>query len=210
MGGSLALAVEPCEHTFLTAQPHAHVRFRRAIERGTLWLAEDAARELPNLPLEDALQLVHFYSERGSPKYERAAMRWLERYLTEGTPRLQHFAEVVTALAGRDAEAHESWPNHPKRSAACAVTALPQDAQTTAHSCSEALAERQLSPVPASRAFRRAAERAIAAPLPRFHDTRHAFASHALAAGLTAHAVAALLGHSDAGLVLEALRPCPT
>jgi integrase len=52
----------------VTAQPHAHVRFRRAIERRALWLAEDAARELPNLPLEDALQLVHLYFERGSPK----------------------------------------------------------------------------------------------------------------------------------------------
>jgi hypothetical protein len=30
-------------------------------------MAEDAARELPNLPLEDALQLVHLYFERGSP-----------------------------------------------------------------------------------------------------------------------------------------------
>jgi hypothetical protein len=62
------------EHTFLTTQPHAHVRFRRAIERRALWLAEDAARELPNLPLEDALQLVHLYAERGSPKYEKAAL----------------------------------------------------------------------------------------------------------------------------------------
>jgi hypothetical protein len=43
-----------------------------------LWLAEDAVRELPNLPLEDLLQLVHLYAERGSPKYERAAMRWLD------------------------------------------------------------------------------------------------------------------------------------
>jgi hypothetical protein len=50
---------QPCEHTFLFAQPNAHVRFRRAIERRALWLAEDAARELPNLPLEDLLQLVH-------------------------------------------------------------------------------------------------------------------------------------------------------
>jgi hypothetical protein len=86
----------------LTAQPHAHVRFRRAIERRALWLAEDAARELPNLPLEDALQLVHLYAERGSPKFERAAMRWLERYLTEGSPRLQHFAEITTSLARRE------------------------------------------------------------------------------------------------------------
>jgi hypothetical protein len=57
---------------------------------------EDAARELSSLPLEGALQLVHLYAERGSPKYERAALRWLERYLTEGEPRLQHFAEVCT------------------------------------------------------------------------------------------------------------------
>jgi 2-polyprenyl-6-methoxyphenol hydroxylase-like FAD-dependent oxidoreductase len=62
-------------------------------------MAEDAARELPNLALEDALQLVHLYAERGSPKYEKAALRWLERYLTEASPRLQHFAEVTTSLA---------------------------------------------------------------------------------------------------------------
>jgi hypothetical protein len=83
----------------VTAEAQARVRFRRAIERRALWMAEDAARELPNLPLQDALQLVHLYAERGSPKYERAAMRWLERYLTEGSPRLQHFAELVTDLA---------------------------------------------------------------------------------------------------------------
>ena len=70
----------------MTAQPNAHVRFRRAIERRALWMAEDAARELPNLPLEDALQLVHMYAERRSPKYEKAALRWLERYLTRAAP----------------------------------------------------------------------------------------------------------------------------
>jgi hypothetical protein len=86
----------------VTAPPHAHVRFSRAIERRALWLAEDAARELPNLPLEDLLQLVHLYAERGSPKYERAAMRWLERYITEGSPRLQRFASVASDLAARD------------------------------------------------------------------------------------------------------------
>ena len=47
-------------------------------------------RELPNLPLGDALQRVHLYAERGSPKYEKAAMRWLERYLIE-TVRVMHF-----------------------------------------------------------------------------------------------------------------------
>jgi len=44
---------------FVTSEGHACARFRRALERRALWAAEDAARELPNLPLEDALQLVH-------------------------------------------------------------------------------------------------------------------------------------------------------
>ena len=88
----------------MTAQPHAHVRFRIAIERRALWAAEDAARELPKLPLEDALQLVKLYAERGSPKYEKAALRWLERYLTEGSPRLQHFADVTASLASRESQ----------------------------------------------------------------------------------------------------------
>jgi hypothetical protein len=43
---------------------------------------------------------VRLYGECGSPKYEKAAMRWLERYLTEGSPRLQHFAEITASLAG--------------------------------------------------------------------------------------------------------------
>ena len=67
--------------TYVLDRPaHAHVRFRRAIERRALWLAEDAARELPNLPLEDALQLVHLYAERGSGgREEHAALRRLLR-----------------------------------------------------------------------------------------------------------------------------------
>jgi len=67
-------------------------------------MAEDAARELPHLSLEDALALVHLYAERESPKYEKAALRWLERYLAEGSPRLQHFAQVAVNLAGRHAD----------------------------------------------------------------------------------------------------------
>lgn len=66
-----------------------------------MWLAEDAARELPNLSLPDALQLVHLYAERGSPKFEPAARRWLVRYLSEGTPSLQDVAKVTASLAKR-------------------------------------------------------------------------------------------------------------
>jgi hypothetical protein len=90
------------ERTFVTSQPHAHVRFRRAIERRALWMAEDAARELPNLSLQDALQLVHLYGERGSPKFEPAARRWLVRYLTEGTPSIGDVAKVTASIAMRE------------------------------------------------------------------------------------------------------------
>jgi hypothetical protein len=97
LGGRFAT----CEHLFVTAEAHAHVRFRQAIERRALWAAEDAAREMPELSLEDALQLVHLYADRGSPKYEAAARRWLYRYLEENAPELENLAEVVTSLAKR-------------------------------------------------------------------------------------------------------------
>jgi len=57
---------------------------------------------MPNLPLEDALRLVHLYAEKESPKFERAALRWLERYLAEGSPNLQNFAKVVRIRAAAD------------------------------------------------------------------------------------------------------------
>jgi len=79
-------------------------RFRRAIERRAVWMAEDAAREVPNLPLEEAPQLVHLYAERGSPKFERAVMKWLARHLDGSSPRRAHFAQVTQELAGVDKE----------------------------------------------------------------------------------------------------------
>ncbi len=60
---------------------------------------ESETSTLTNLPIEDALQLVHLYAERRSPKFEKAAMRWLERYLVESSPRLGYFAEVTASLA---------------------------------------------------------------------------------------------------------------
>lgn len=94
-----------CEHVFVTAEGHPYSRFRRALERRALWAAEDAARELPEMSLEDALALVHLYAERRSPKYERAALRWLERYLAEATPGLRNVAEIASALSRRDPDA---------------------------------------------------------------------------------------------------------
>ena len=82
----------------MTSRGHPHAEFKRALERGNLWVAEAVARDLPKVPLEDALRLVHLYAEKESPKYERAAMRWLERYLAERSPTLKNFAKVVRSL----------------------------------------------------------------------------------------------------------------
>ena len=102
----VARGSRPCEHTFVTAEGHAYARFQRALEHRALWAAEDAAREL-QLSLHDALRLVHLYADRRSPKFERAALRWLERYLAESSPRLQSVAEVTASLARREHETGE-------------------------------------------------------------------------------------------------------
>jgi hypothetical protein len=87
----------------VTSRGHPHAEFKRALDRGNLWVAEAVARDLPQVSLQDALRLVHLYGEKESPKYERAAMRWLKRYLTESSPSLRSFADVTRALAEREA-----------------------------------------------------------------------------------------------------------
>ena len=62
-------------------------------------MAEDAARDMGVVSLHEAQQLVQLYAERGSPKYEPAARRWLVRYLSEGTPSLKDVAKVTASLA---------------------------------------------------------------------------------------------------------------
>jgi hypothetical protein len=82
----------------MTSEGHAYARFQRALDRRNVAAAEDAARELPHLSLDDALQLVRLYGERGSPKYERAALRWLERYVAESRPSLCDLAQMSALL----------------------------------------------------------------------------------------------------------------
>jgi integrase len=60
----------------LTAEPHPKTRFRKAIEGGWVFPAELAARELGNLTLGEALQMVCLYAEHEPAKFERAALRW--------------------------------------------------------------------------------------------------------------------------------------
>jgi len=49
-----------------------------------------------------AFQRLHLDAEGRSSQFGKAALRWLVRYLTEGTPLLHHFANVATSLASRE------------------------------------------------------------------------------------------------------------
>lgn len=68
----------------MTAVGHPRSIFKRAIERGNLVVAEAIAREVGQLTLNEALLLVFLYAEKEPMKFERAALRWLARYATEG------------------------------------------------------------------------------------------------------------------------------
>ena len=67
------------EHTFLTAQGSALTRYRRALERRHIFGAEIAVKEMAYLSLRDALGLLALYASEASPKFGKAAMRWLVR-----------------------------------------------------------------------------------------------------------------------------------
>ncbi len=58
--------------------------FQRAVQQGNVMRAEAAARQLGQLPLDQALRLLFLYAEKEPIKFDRAALRWLARYVTEG------------------------------------------------------------------------------------------------------------------------------
>jgi len=93
----------------VTAQGSPSTRFARAVERGSLRLAELAAREMSALPLEDALSLVTLYAAEQDSKYERAAARLLARIGNE-RPELRLTELQVAAAVLAD------LPNDPRRS----------------------------------------------------------------------------------------------
>jgi hypothetical protein len=73
----------------ITSQANAHVRFRRALQSGSLTLAMGAAAELGgHLDLEDALGLTLLLAGHEPSRFSRAAARWIGRYCVE-QPRVE-------------------------------------------------------------------------------------------------------------------------
>ena len=92
-----------CEHAFVTSQGHAHARFRRALLTKKLKLIEAASRELQHVHLDDALQVLIVFAERGDARYERAATRFAARVMVErrlGLAEARYVLALVEALPG--------------------------------------------------------------------------------------------------------------
>jgi hypothetical protein len=83
----------------MTSQGTAHGRFQRAIHRGHVQTAEMAAREMGSLSLADALQLCELLAKTDPARHERAALRWLGRFIEERLPPLTEVALAASALA---------------------------------------------------------------------------------------------------------------
>jgi hypothetical protein len=77
----------PQRRTAMTSQGTAAGRFTRAIQRGHLFAAEMAAREMGHLSLSNALSLCILYRREQDPKFDRAAVRWVRRMQLEWATR---------------------------------------------------------------------------------------------------------------------------
>ena len=67
----------------MTSDGTAYGRFRRALRMGNLAQVRAAAAELPQVGLDDALAVVLLMDAHDDERYERAAVRWLARLVSE-------------------------------------------------------------------------------------------------------------------------------
>ena len=95
----------------MTSDGSPYSRFRRALETGNELLVLAAAKELPQVGLEDALRICLVLRDSDPDRYERAAVRWLGRFALEARSvtidALRMAADALDALPERPAEAME-------------------------------------------------------------------------------------------------------
>jgi hypothetical protein len=75
-----------------------YARFKRALATGNLTLIRGAARELPQVGLDDALTICLVVLKREPELYERSALRWLARFASRPTTKLRHVREAAAAF----------------------------------------------------------------------------------------------------------------
>ncbi len=85
----------------MTSEGHAGAIFQRAVRSGDVAAVQALLIDMRWVPLEHARALVELYAEKGSPKYERAALKYLGRYLAEADTSLADVAQLAGVLAQR-------------------------------------------------------------------------------------------------------------
>ncbi|MBV9603664.1 MAG: hypothetical protein JO027_01080 [Solirubrobacterales bacterium] len=95
----------------MTSDGNPYARFRRALATGNETLVVAAARELPQVSLDDALRICLVLRGGDPVRYERAAVRWLGRFALEARgvtiEDLRLAAQALDELPARAAEAME-------------------------------------------------------------------------------------------------------
>jgi hypothetical protein len=96
---------------FVTSEGSPYARFRRALETGNELLVLGAARELPQIGLDDALRICLVLRDGDPVRFERAAVRWLGRFALEARAAtiadLRAAAAAMESLPTQTAEAME-------------------------------------------------------------------------------------------------------
>jgi hypothetical protein len=96
---------------FVTSEGSPYSRFRRALETGNELLVLTAARDLPQIALDDALRICLVLRDGDRARYDRAAVRWLGRFALEGRAvtiaDLRNAADALGELPEMTAEAME-------------------------------------------------------------------------------------------------------
>jgi hypothetical protein len=95
----------------MTSDGNPYARFRRALNTGSEAIVLAAARELPQIALDDALRICLVLRGGDPVRYERAAVRWLGRFALEAhgatIADLRLAANALDVLPNRASEAME-------------------------------------------------------------------------------------------------------
>ena len=75
-----------------------YARFRRALETGQLPIVLAAAAELPQLRLDDALEVLVLMARERDPRFERAAVLWVGRLLVENRLELREARYAIVLV----------------------------------------------------------------------------------------------------------------
>lgn len=86
---------------FVTSEGHPGAVFQRAVRAGDVTAAETILLDMRWVPLDYARAVLELYAEKGHPKYERAALKYLRRYMDEADAPLLDVAQLAGILAAR-------------------------------------------------------------------------------------------------------------